>query len=299
MPLDHEQRVLNSKLFFGKLYRYITVTDDKDDAFEQLQFNRKRTTTRERVYELIALNKIFAPKPSALNDPFECAPSVPIAQPRQLRKAFKRSLSQHLRETKEKLTSTQKSHFLSGLMVEHSDTEFRVRSMASQFDKNIGVISFSENWDSITQWSYYAGNHSGICLEFEVKNNAPWWQAFKGPEFAGFVVEYVKVRPEFDVSKIVEGKDKKYIELAGLSALICKAEAWKAENEVRLITNASKHFDYPQSALTGIIFGCRTNEEVIEFIIDTVNQSKSSPWIAKCQMSSTEYKLEKTTYSEL
>ena len=49
---------------------------------------------------------------------------------------------------------------------------------------NCKISCFSEIWDSILMWSYYANNHSGICIEFDMskldKNDELTSQIYRG-----------------------------------------------------------------------------------------------------------------------
>lgn len=38
----------------------------------------------------------------------------------------------------------------------------------NDLSENTGFISFSSDWDVPTMWAHYAGNHSGVCLGFDV-----------------------------------------------------------------------------------------------------------------------------------
>jgi Protein of unknown function (DUF2971) len=35
--------------------------------------------------------------------------------------------------------------------------------------KNLGFVSFSDNWKSPLMWGHYAGNHTGVCLGIEIQ----------------------------------------------------------------------------------------------------------------------------------
>lgn len=40
-----------------------------------------------------------------------------------------------------------------------------------ELSKTKGLLCFSKNWQNPVQWSHYADNHKGICLEFSVPND--------------------------------------------------------------------------------------------------------------------------------
>jgi hypothetical protein len=50
------------------------------------------------------------------------------------------------------------------------DTRQVVQLMTNYFEKNIGMICFSETWQSPVMWAHYAAKHFGVCLGFDVKD---------------------------------------------------------------------------------------------------------------------------------
>jgi hypothetical protein len=59
------------------------------------------------------------------------------------------------------------------LGVDLSDIETRnkMQELKHKFSKSIGIICFSENWNSPVQWAHYANNHQGICLGFDIPDH--------------------------------------------------------------------------------------------------------------------------------
>jgi Protein of unknown function (DUF2971) len=44
--------------------------------------------------------------------------------------------------------------------------------LKNEFDKDNGLICFSENWRNPVMWSHYADKHRGMCLGFEVADSS-------------------------------------------------------------------------------------------------------------------------------
>ncbi len=113
----------------------------------------------------------------------------------------------------------------------------------------IGVISYSETYESTLMWSHYASNHEGMCLVFEVDlesiDNL-------------YKVNYEDMLPYFDF----EG----YINYHPV--LITKSKIWSYEKEYRQLFSFNEHHFDPPGKLTEIIFGCQTSAKDIEVIFN-------------------------------
>ena len=108
------------------------------------------------------------------------------------------------------------------------------------------IACFSENKDSIPMWAYYANNHQGICLEYDVQSltgdNAKLKEAF-------CKVHYSEYRPrDIDVD---DGRNR---------ALIVKGSQWAHEHEWRLICKPKGNFvDLP--CLSAVYLGVNFLED--------------------------------------
>lgn len=123
-----------------------------------------------------------------------------------------------------------------------------------------GVCCFSEVFDDLLMWSYYADGHKGICLEFDTTYD-PFTKVHK--------VNYVTEIPAIDANIFFDQK----MDLSGVveAFLATKYFDWNHEHEWRVIhDNNNQTFGYKTNALTGIYFGSKidfTTFEIIALII--------------------------------
>lgn len=83
-----------------------------------------------------------------------------------------------------------------------------------------GLLCFSRDWSNPVQWSHYADRHSGICLGFDVANDAVR------------PVTYRNTRQRVDMATLFAGRTMGEKLLAGYMG--SKAADWAYENEVRM-----------------------------------------------------------------
>lgn len=120
----------------------------------------------------------------------------------------------------------------------------------------LGVFSVSgPGHDDILLFSYYAGDHTGVCLEFEAETH----RTIGETSFLGFAepVEYVRNFPLFSRDTIHRLPWTKY-------------QAWRHEMEYRvpadLKLDPSPFRRFEKGELVGIRFGLRMNNDDQELI---------------------------------
>lgn len=121
------------------------------------------------------------------------------------------------------------------------------------------VCCFSQNSNTILQWSHYADNHKGICLIFDILEDPSFF-------FPIHPVKYSLERPHLNYL----GSDRVN---ETLQAIIQKHSDWSYENEIRVFRSPliapyfrgdfekNKLFRFRPRALKSIIFGCRCEEK--------------------------------------
>ncbi|MES2434978.1 MAG: DUF2971 domain-containing protein [Pseudomonadota bacterium] len=87
------------------------------------------------------------------------------------------------------------------------------------FGEKAGIISFSATWRNPLLWGHYGDNHRGICLGFDV------------PENAALKVNYVSERLSASPNYVDMGKLRFPVELAAT-----KFDHWGYEEEYRLVS---------------------------------------------------------------
>ena len=117
------------------------------------------------------------------------------------------------------------------------------------------VSCFSEVKDSILMWSYYANNHEGVCLEFDIsrldKENELNQSMIKNLSR----VHYSPIRA--DVQYLAVGD-------TGLNFITSKADVWEHELEWRLICKTNEEY-LPFDCISGIYLGVNFSQSSKEY----------------------------------
>ena len=198
-----------------------------------------------RVRSILDDFELYCPSPKDFNDPFDCRiPPLGDVDP---------NFARYLIDPSDQnwppgpLTAS-----------EESDLYQTLERVQERIYAN-GVLSLAAARDSTLMWSHYARDHRGIALEFDT---AIWCDQM--PYITGqfFPVLYSEqrislnlVRSEFDEAQFFN------------STILTKDRCWESEQEWRIITKNPSSLKFPPSALTGIIFGCRTPERTKEKLL--------------------------------
>lgn len=136
------------------------------------------------------------------------------------------------------------------------------------------IASFSETKKSIPMWAYYANQHEGLCLEYDVSHldnsekNKELREAF-------CKVHYSNFRPK---------------DLFSDYSLVVKSTEWSHEHEWRLICkNETDFISVP--CLTGVYLGMRFDYKKIEDVVEAIKSKARNINLYICQPNSTEYYL--------
>ncbi len=102
------------------------------------------------------------------------------------------------------------------------DREFRkaIIETKKQLSKTTGLLCFSQKWQNPVQWSHYANEHKGICMEFEVPDQF----IFK----VNYEEERLNVESEIDLQTMYR-------------YLTTKFAHWSYEEEYRLFITLDKN----------------------------------------------------------
>lgn len=217
-----------------------------------------------------------------LNDPFDSSFAMSFDEALQQRTSIEHYLLKCFFLHQEKWYSTVKSNLQSQLDQEITLDAFsnKIATLikdaggffpASAIAKNIYALSssltpkrnvcgrvacFSETWDSIPMWSYYAENHTGVCLKYDFslldRNNISHQTILESLR----KVWYSQNRP---------------IDLDGTFSPYVKSLQWAHEQEWRLFKKfGSEYISTP--CLTEIYLGVKYNYDSWDTIIDAVNK---------------------------
>lgn len=115
--------------------------------------------------------------------------------------------------------------------------------------RRFGVYCFAGDPRNVLMWSHYADNHTGICLQFERTRDLIVYSR-------ALTVDYVD---EYPVINWIAGMGN-----ALSTTFTRKHTRWRYEDERRILADgqAGRYVNVRPDSLTGLIFGCRSDENV-------------------------------------
>ncbi|KZK68674.1 hypothetical protein A1L58_18140 [Shewanella baltica] len=212
----------------------------------------------EFTLDIIANNRIFFPKPSVFNDPFDCSIKVEnnldfdeylnLIEKEGIRnQKTVAEIESKLNEAKTigKIPQSFLDKLEQGLVGIHKD------------NSEIGVVCLSEDCVNILMWAHYANDHKGICIEFERnKDNALGNYDVTRP------ITYQKYYPKFTVLDFGASEDGSVLE----KIIWSKSIDWEYEREWRIATNKGNVALPIPGKISAIIFGIRASNSSIDII---------------------------------
>ena len=201
-------------------------------------------------------------KPDTLNDPFDCRVDI--------RKALTRAANSTSGLREERLRAALKRE------------DGTLDAWGRQF-ADFGVFALSQTSVSELLWAHYADNHRGVVLTYRFDASL---FADSPHEFVGF--DFVKygqnaVTEYLQSAAIDQQKPNGFVEELGRLYLTAKSEAWRYEEEVRIIRTTSGPMEIPRGTLSGIIFGLRTPQADVEHITALAKQHTDCDAFAQMQ----------------
>ncbi len=130
------------------------------------------------------------------------------------------------------------------------DKAIRLKTQAyiTEAQKRLGLLCFSDNWESPVMWAHYANKHTGVCLGFDISD------AYLTP------VRYLEARILHQFSSEFVADNIQFID----RMLYQKAKEWSYEREIRAIVlldepgRAIHHIPFGHDLqLREVIVGCR------------------------------------------
>ncbi|OAQ15812.1 hypothetical protein F480_02475 [Bibersteinia trehalosi Y31] len=143
-----------------------------------------------------------------------------------------------LKFTKEQLRQYQKNR---GIDSSDDDINETIGIVQLEYE-DLGVISFSENYDNNVMWSHYANEHSGVVVQFCISKEIGFFTNNIGCDVFGDVhiipqpVKYSKNLPNFEIIDRDNKKQEKFpYKKFNETILLHKSFDWSYEQELRMI----------------------------------------------------------------
>ncbi len=201
-------------------------------------------------------------KPDTLNDPFDCRVDI--------RKALTRAANS--------ASGLPADLLRAALKREDGMLDAWVKQFA-----DFGVFALSQTSACELLWTHYADNHRGLVLTYQFDESLFSDSSHKlvGLDFVKYgqnaVTEYLQS------AAIDQQKPNSFVEELGRLYLTAKSEAWRYEEEVRIIRTTSGAMEIPRATLQGIIFGLRTPQDDIKRIAELAKQHTDCDAFAQMQ----------------
>lgn len=167
-------------------------------------------------------------------------------------------------------------------MASKSNTLESMQKITQKNLEKIGLHCLNADPRSLLMWSHYAKQHKGIVLQFEIA---------KDPEamLNAMKVDYSDEYPVLNLAEDLQGQLQKII--------LRKFTDWYYEKEWRLliINGASTYLKFQPKALTGVIFGCRADDElrkrIQNYAFERVEKKLPSINFYNAKMHQSQYKI--------
>lgn len=134
-------------------------------------------------------------------------------------------------------------------LAKRNPSKIRDQAMSSRSKtiNSYGLLSLSQNYDSILMWSHYAENHKGLVIELDL---------LEDPEFFLSPLK-VKYQETYEpVNFFGRTTDLEYIKYI----LATKSSDWDYEQEIRILKDSFGEFSFKKSVINKVFFGCRCSD---------------------------------------
>ena len=260
-------------------------------------------------------------QPTKFNDPFDCCPQfsgydkpeiigrlLQITEkglwenPEFAQRLSRLPLTERIvvqRQLIERIKAEKRKEYLSHPEILQG---IRLKALLDRMEREIGILCLSERADSITMWSHYAANHQGFVIAFDPTNKLfdKWHE---GINEIGELrrVNYSTTRPA-----IIEPFDQNSPEV---DILFTKNSEWAYEREWRIVRFLKDDsfrpepgislFAVPPEAIKEVVFGCRSEEGLVQSIQHSVSANAKLHHISfkKARLSSNNYSLDIVDYA--
>lgn len=228
------------------LYRFISLDLNDDKSIEKLR-------------DVIINSRLWLSSREGLNDPFDTQAKVVIeGNPNQLRK----KLNESYKRLEPEIKGVKRKEAIDKLMADQSLMLERVKNAVVNALSMVGVCCFTPNPRNLLMWSHYANHHKGLLLQFEIAKDTTTF-------LKTVTVDYVKDYPIINWANETGKEIQK--------AFLNKHDSWGYEKELRIIhpQGANTSLGFKPEALTGVVFGCKANQNVRDKIEGVLTERKN------------------------
>lgn len=228
----------------------------------------------KRGLDVLKTSKIYFPKPTELNDPFDSKipvhDDIPVDQ--FISATFKEciALGQTWSEIKKLIDSCVDD--TGQYIVKTKENNKKLYHKFTSENNNAGILSLTEDPFSLLMWAHYAENHNGICLGFDAKS--------------GFLAEYdvlgkvlySDILPHASFGEILKRDGSLTNKI-----FFTKYKDWSYEKEWRLMANRGGMSHIIPSGISEVYIGLGVSKEQCDNVLKICSALKIKPTVYKCK----------------
>jgi hypothetical protein len=245
--------------------------------------------------DAIINKKLYFALPSELNDPFDCLPKFSfisckndgVEQWRELLCILERFVNPKISEIELQSKIKNTLHGCNYPSVEWlKSADLERHAELEKILSDIRICCFSRCPRNQMMWAHYAKNHHGVVLQFRQR----YMVDGDTGELKSFPVEYY--RKAVNLKQYISIVKKGITEpLEYAKFMYCsKSEEWAGEKEVRFFSK-KKYVSFPESMVTGILFGSKTPMNIIDKFDELISEWTSKPRLLKENLEESKHKM--------
>lgn len=240
------------------------MNDNNQFSLENLNFPETlyhyRNSENIKKYNIFKTRVLWRSSPAVFNDPFDCKIQIRFEQ--FTNKQFKKYVRDNYERAYNYLPKKKRERMIQYIIENRGEY---ISNLKKRYQANlnlyIGITCFSFSNKNVQLWSYYGGNHDGICIGFDAGelNQLKYYGL-------GGTVQYIDTMPS--VPPALSQQENHTITKM---FLLYKQSKWKHEEEVRLFKTFQTEYDINDTrrgiilepkAFKEVIFGCKINREL-------------------------------------
>jgi len=233
---------------------------------------------KEHVRDILLNHRLYAGSPRLMNDPFECRVRWSSEATEQQKLARAITLIQKENPAISQSDARKQAPERCRLLEQHGPTQ-----LEELIVNKLGFVSFGGSRDNLLMWAHYAGEHTGIAIEFTMTQ----------PSHVGFFGDAHRVKYNRELPVINLYTDDKIYRARAF--LLTKSVHWAYERESRIIVknrNNSPFYDFSPEIITAVYLGCRVTDKDRKFVLECMQDRSVSVPLFQARQSTSGYSLE-------
>lgn len=163
----------------------------------------------------------------------------------------------------------------------------KLKTFISKTQKEVKICSFSESWDNRLMWAHYAKNHTGFCLEYNIKLKNKIIFEYGTHLYPIIYRDKLLDITEDFVNSLLKNP---YSSMLPHIMAIVKDKIWEYENEWRILTTKTSNNEISLKP-TSIYLGSQMDDLLKKKLRNIADKKKLD--IYEVVMDTSEYKLKK------